>query len=148
MNKNQKIAMTNEILGAVVLGMMNDAEKELFISSPRNYILAKTNQDLGVDITTVSNQENEVNIALPYYEGIDAMKAHEVHNEDLNDVSAGGEIVMFVAGAAVATGILTTAVLASVAGISIDYNIKAPARKDRHGNNLDFIDYVQAKYIK
>lgn len=111
MSNTKKMVANIEILSDLILSTLSNEDIASFKSDPKSFILANAEQDLThMDIFVVENNNDEVNISLPYYSDLDSSQVRLIKERDLANVS-GGEIV------AVGTIIATVGSIGTVAAI-------------------------------
>ena len=103
---------STELVGAIFSDALPNDKVAEFLVDPQSVITSNLNADFSsVEITAVTNTDDEVNLALPYYSLLDVVKVKELDEESLEAVS-GGEIFVSLgilggmfAGAAIATAV-------------------------------------------
>ncbi len=89
---NKTIYPTTEIMTSFLSTECknNESLNNNIKANPAEAILALTNLDMGdIDVHIVENNDNEVNIALPYYEQIESLTAEILSDANIGDISAG-----------------------------------------------------------
>ena len=122
-----KLLPMNELIGAVVIPALSNEDIQAFKTDANSVLASTCNIDIEVDVKLVENSNSDVNLALPYYSEVEALRVEMLKDERLNDIS-GGEIVIsiFVVGGALAgfglasaagAGVLTTLAAISVGSV-------------------------------
>ena len=77
------LAPTTELVGAVILGRLNDDSLERLKADARGYILATTKIEISdtIKINVVMNTKDTVALALPYYESIELVRAEKARQQ-------------------------------------------------------------------
>ena len=140
----EKLCITNEILGALALDGVSDASKQEFINAPKDFILAKSNHDLGNDVTvsTEINKPDEVHLVLPYYTVIEQAQSQAMSDSSMDDV-AGGEVIFVVLGLSI--GVTATAAAAATVATGVLAGSEADRLEyiKRTGNQVDLPEYLK-----
>lgn len=123
-----QIHLTNEIASSYLSDYLLESEYDSLLNHPENYLKSQFDLDINAEITIVQNQPNLINLALPYYSGLEDISAEAVSPHQMESV-AGGEIVGYVI-FGVGVSVLAIAVTASLTTAFAVRNAQA-------GKNLD-----------
>ena len=94
MNKNIKLAPTIEISSALLTPLLTQADLQSLNQNPTEFLQSKLNLDASkVKVQTAFNNADEINLALPYYSGLENLQAEMLKDNSLDDIS-GGEIII------------------------------------------------------
>ena len=122
MNKNIKLAPTIEISSALLTPLLTEADLQNINQNPKTFLQSKLNLNAEkVEVQIAFNNANEVNLALPYYSGLENLQAEMLKDQNLDDIT-GGEIIIalgITVGATVGWGLgfsLTSAAIGGVIG--------------------------------
>lgn len=110
-----------EIVGAAASSLLNDEQVKAFTNDPTAFLKSNLDVDMPYDISVVENTENEVHLALPYFQCVNDFHASAIHDESLDDIS-GGEIfitICTVAGVVAGGIICATTTISITAGVGL-----------------------------
>ncbi len=114
--KKATLCATTEIVSAVAYHNIDDKYKNDLITNPKELILNELNIDLSdIDINIVENNNENVNLSLPYYSQVETLKAGELSEEDLEQVT-GGEIFFVLLPASIGAAVGAGAAVAFFGG--------------------------------
>lgn len=112
-----KLTFTTEIGGSYLSHSISSENYNELLANPASYIKAHFNVELpNTQVKTVQNQNNEVNITLPYYSQLDRTASAAMTEDDLETV-AGGEILISLAVLTASAGVTAGIAAGAVAGI-------------------------------
>lgn len=90
---NNKICASTEIAGVVLTNELPTEQLDNFASDPHSVIACYLDLDFAnIAIHVVENSAEEIHIALPYYDKIEAIRSEVLADTSMNDV-AGGEVI-------------------------------------------------------
>ena len=118
------LAPSTELMGAIMLHQLDSCEIEQLKADAKGYIYARTNVAVGDDVVVniVVNSDNEVALALPYYDSIEVARANALDDINIGQV-AGGEIII----STIVGAIIGFSVAAGVTGSALTVTAAASA---------------------
>ena len=101
-----RLAATTEITTAILSNNLPQEDQDAITKNPRNYIYSSYSLDMGdnVDLIVAKNDDNTVNLILPYYSNMDKANSEPIDEETLEAVAGGEVIIAVVIASAVGIG--------------------------------------------
>ncbi len=114
--KKATLCATTEIVSTIAYHNIEDKYKNDLIKNPKEFILKELNIDLSnIDINIVENDNENVNLSLPYYSQVETLKAGALSEEDLENIT-GGEILFVLLPASIGAAVGAGAAIAAFGG--------------------------------
>ncbi len=151
MKNDTKLLALNEIAGAYILPQLSDEDMDLLRLNSASFLKARLGVETEASLSVVSNTEQEVHLALPYYDFVGGGSAMALSDDDL-DAITGGEILISVciacgfgigagiataASASIGVGALVGSVTGGLIGATVLGTSVAAGVRNKAGKNID-----------
>lgn len=123
-NNSNKLVALNEVFGAYATHQLSNEGVNLLKADANNFIKSNFDIDIDGDISIIENSENEINLALPFYSGVEDIKAMALKDKNLDNISGGEILITVFAAIGVAAGVASGVAIAGAAsGLGIGLGI-------------------------